>query len=435
MSSLLSDKVIEAAGGVVESDASGKELIAVIYRDRHGGEWGLPKGKRKDGEPWQDAALREVEEEIKLKPVIVGIAGATAYLAEGQPKVVLYWQMRFEGEVPPFVANDEAKRLLWLPPEEAIDRLSHAEEANVVRMAYPHVCSRKSATSSRALRIADCMHRFLVPILRRRALKRLASEVGTFRLELKARSSRAQGGKALAAAEKAIDAGDIDTGWRYLQTARRIELVNKNSRELAVEATAIRKEAERKLNEWRKKAVAKALDGTPDLENIYAAAWLRDEHYNNEAYKDGLRRNNAGRLAVFLIIAILLMLWITREGFLQTTANEWSNLANLGAVLVSLATFGLLGAAISAIIKSPKADVSARIPELIYTFRISLLRMLMGPASAILMYFMLQSDFATAILKLNEKGGYTVLIIAFVAGFSERLVLRIAEAVDRKASE
>lgn len=137
MSEKLDAQVIEAAGGIVELDTSEGQRIAVIYRERYGGEWSLPKGKRKAGESWQRTALREVNEEIGVTPVIVGIAGATAYLAGGVPKVVLYWRMRIEGDVPPFTPNKEVKKVTWLAPANAIERLTHLEEARIIRMIFP----------------------------------------------------------------------------------------------------------------------------------------------------------------------------------------------------------------------------------------------------------------------------------------------------------
>ncbi len=91
MASLYAATVIEAAGGVVERHTAAGCHIAVICRTRYGVEWGLPKGKRQAGETWQQVALREVEEETGLRPEIIGVAGATAYLAGGTPKLVLYW--------------------------------------------------------------------------------------------------------------------------------------------------------------------------------------------------------------------------------------------------------------------------------------------------------------------------------------------------------
>jgi 8-oxo-dGTP diphosphatase len=126
--------VIEAAGGVVERDTPEGVRFAVIYRERYGGEWGLPKGKRESGESWQETALREVREELGLSPTIVGIAGATAYLAGGKPKMVLYWRMRVDGEVlPPFVPNEEVTEVAWLTAAEAARRLTHREEARLLQ--------------------------------------------------------------------------------------------------------------------------------------------------------------------------------------------------------------------------------------------------------------------------------------------------------------
>jgi 8-oxo-dGTP pyrophosphatase MutT (NUDIX family) len=72
MSERLDANVIEGAGGIVERNTSKGIRIAVIYRKRYGGEWGLPKGKRQCGE---STALREVEEEIGLMPGIDDVSG------------------------------------------------------------------------------------------------------------------------------------------------------------------------------------------------------------------------------------------------------------------------------------------------------------------------------------------------------------------------
>jgi 8-oxo-dGTP diphosphatase len=131
--------VIEGAGGIVERHTPQGRVIAVIYRERYGGEWALPKGKRKTGETWQGTALREVEEEIGLRPVIVGMAGATTYLAEGAPKLVLYWRMRTVDEIHPFTANEEVKKIAWLTPPDAIGRLTHPEERDLVGRTFPGI--------------------------------------------------------------------------------------------------------------------------------------------------------------------------------------------------------------------------------------------------------------------------------------------------------
>src|SRR5436305_1824888 len=58
---------IKAAGGVVRRTADdGRLEFAVIYRPKYD-DWTLPKGKLDPGETFEQAALREVEEETGLK--------------------------------------------------------------------------------------------------------------------------------------------------------------------------------------------------------------------------------------------------------------------------------------------------------------------------------------------------------------------------------
>ena len=131
-------EVIEAAGGIIECVTSEGPLVAVAYRERYGGEWGLPKGKRQAGDSWQETALREVREATGLAPDIVAVAVATAYLAEGVPKIVLYWRMLVDRATEPFVPNEEVTKLVWLTPAQAVERLTHREEADFVRRIFEH---------------------------------------------------------------------------------------------------------------------------------------------------------------------------------------------------------------------------------------------------------------------------------------------------------
>lgn len=138
----ISDKVVEASGGIVERAMPGGVRIALIHRVRYGSEWALPKGKRRRSESWQHNALREVKEETGLDAKITGIAGATAYFAKGVPKLVMYWRMRVAGDLPAFMPNDEVTKLDWLTPRDAIARLTHADEADLVRRVFKRTGDR-----------------------------------------------------------------------------------------------------------------------------------------------------------------------------------------------------------------------------------------------------------------------------------------------------
>jgi 8-oxo-dGTP diphosphatase len=121
------DAEVLAAGGLVLRD--GPE-IAVVHRPRYD-DWSLPKGKLDPGEDFEQAALREVEEETGLTCRIKGTLGDTSYHDKrGRPKLVRYFQMTpEEGE---FAPNDEVDELRWLSPQEATDLLSYDFDRELV---------------------------------------------------------------------------------------------------------------------------------------------------------------------------------------------------------------------------------------------------------------------------------------------------------------
>ncbi len=64
----------------------------VVYRKRHQ-DWTLPRGKVKDGESFQEAAMREVQDETGCSCRIGNYLGTISYSDNGVPKVVLFWKM------------------------------------------------------------------------------------------------------------------------------------------------------------------------------------------------------------------------------------------------------------------------------------------------------------------------------------------------------
>jgi 8-oxo-dGTP diphosphatase len=120
---------VEAAGGVVVRDGE----VALVHRPRYD-DWTLPKGKLDPGESFEEAAVREVEEETGLRGRLVRELPAAEYEVSGRPKVVRYWLMDVEHEGP-FVPNDETDQLRWLAPDEALRLLTYDRDLDVLRAA------------------------------------------------------------------------------------------------------------------------------------------------------------------------------------------------------------------------------------------------------------------------------------------------------------
>jgi 8-oxo-dGTP diphosphatase len=119
---------VRAAGGVV-LDPEGR--VALVHRPRYD-DWTLPKGKLDRGESFEDAALREVEEETGLQCRLVRELPSSEYLdPKGRSKVVRYWLMEVEHD-PGFVLNDEVDELRWLPVEEAPALLTYPRDAEIL---------------------------------------------------------------------------------------------------------------------------------------------------------------------------------------------------------------------------------------------------------------------------------------------------------------
>jgi 8-oxo-dGTP diphosphatase len=125
-------RIVRSAGGVVWRPAAHGVEVLLIHRSRHR-DWSFPKGKAKKGETDEDCAVREVEEETGLRcPLGIQLAGTSYRDAEGRTKQVRYWAM----ELPvgaDAAAGDGVDEWVWLPPEEAEERLTWEHDRAVLR--------------------------------------------------------------------------------------------------------------------------------------------------------------------------------------------------------------------------------------------------------------------------------------------------------------
>src|SRR5256885_16723988 len=115
--------VIKAAGGILQRSTPRGDEVMVVYRKRHQ-DWTLPRGKVKDGESFQEAAMRQVLEETGCSCRIGNYLGTISYSDKGVPKVVLFWKMTLVVDKGA-ATNDETGQALWLQLPAANPRLTH----------------------------------------------------------------------------------------------------------------------------------------------------------------------------------------------------------------------------------------------------------------------------------------------------------------------
>jgi 8-oxo-dGTP diphosphatase len=118
---------VQAAGGLIVRDG----LVCVVHRPRYD-DWSLPKGKLEPGESFEQAALREVEEEARLRCALGDELPSDRYHDnKGRPKLVRWWAMTVVEDLG-FAVNDEVDELRWLPRDDALALLSYAHDRALI---------------------------------------------------------------------------------------------------------------------------------------------------------------------------------------------------------------------------------------------------------------------------------------------------------------
>jgi 8-oxo-dGTP diphosphatase len=103
----------------------------LIHRPRYD-DWSFPKGKLKRGESDEEAALREVEEEVGIRGTLGQELATTSYRdAKGRQKTVRYWAIELPRGVEP-IAGDGVDEWRWAPLEEAADELTWKRDREVL---------------------------------------------------------------------------------------------------------------------------------------------------------------------------------------------------------------------------------------------------------------------------------------------------------------
>jgi 8-oxo-dGTP diphosphatase len=155
---------IRAAGGIVRRRGE----VLLVHRPKYG-DWTFPKGKAKDGEPDDECALREVEEETGLRCRLGRELASTRYRALAGPKVVRYWEMTPLGGG--FAPSSEVDEIRWLPRDRASTLLSYRRDVDVLESLGPPplLVVRHASAGDREAWVGDDAARPLDPKGRRQA--------------------------------------------------------------------------------------------------------------------------------------------------------------------------------------------------------------------------------------------------------------------------
>ena len=115
---------LKAAGGLVVRDGR----VLLVHRERYD-DWTFPKGKLEDVEDWEQAALREVEEETGLVCELGPYVGSTHYMFREGMKEVRYFRMTSVGEAG---ASNEVDDVRWATLEEAHELCSYDHDRELL---------------------------------------------------------------------------------------------------------------------------------------------------------------------------------------------------------------------------------------------------------------------------------------------------------------
>ncbi|MEI8308727.1 MAG: NUDIX hydrolase [Chloroflexales bacterium] len=138
----MSAELIHAAGGVVFCYGPNQGPLILLICDKYG-VWTLPKGHLEDGENEADAAVREIAEETGIVCELGDLLHRMVYPIfkhdVWRDKQVAYFLARAT-YLPPTPRHDEGiTAACWLPPGEALARISYSQVRDVVRRAIARI--------------------------------------------------------------------------------------------------------------------------------------------------------------------------------------------------------------------------------------------------------------------------------------------------------
>ncbi len=125
-------------------DAPIKEAGAIVFwgenvvlRKNQNGHWLFPKGHIEEGERPEDAAVREVNEELGLNVKLQGKVGEVRYHYGGKEYSVVFFAARVQEPTSEWEKH-LGKDAFIMTPEEALSKLSFGDYTALLEEALKH---------------------------------------------------------------------------------------------------------------------------------------------------------------------------------------------------------------------------------------------------------------------------------------------------------
>ncbi|MBM3747939.1 MAG: hypothetical protein FJW34_19300 [Acidobacteria bacterium] len=233
----------------------------------------------------------------------------------------------------------------------------------------------------------------------------------------------------LAKAAARLKEGDLDGAWHSLRAADHLAIPHLDEQELWNREQMLSCEAENIKSEWRQSAIKKLLGGPPEKPadegralRLRDAAVVLTDYYETQYYKTWMLRDHLRRLLLISVAALVVFLALV--GLAGTPITQWPEWD--WKTLLAVLLFGVLGACLSATRKVSGETAASKNPERATEDAVTFSRTILGGIPALAVYAMLRAKLIqTANLEMPQ-----MLVFAFAAGFSERLVLKVLESVD-----
>jgi len=416
---------IDVVGIVWRSDDAGSERLAIVESTDSG--WSFPRGRVSDGLLHADAfpgALKLSSHLLSSSQVLHVEYDASNSLTP----IRVYWSARLQQIRSP---GDECESLRWVTPKKAAKRLADPNDLRALS-AYMMANSSFSGLEAKAA-MMRWFHRIFTSPKRTRLigeLRRTETRLSAYQLKGKSGTPYKAALSFFSKALTAFYQHDYEGSWKCLSEVRRLELSIMEPNELAAHRVEIEEEGRIKLNGWRAAAFKRLMKEDTTLEYLNHASSLIADSQETKFYNISLMRMQANLMAwLLIIISIIFLVFSTQLSGLQEPLSEKAGLNgnHYWTILVSAFLLGSMGASVSALMSFSQPQ-TLRVPDRLMDFIITLVRPVIGGASALVSSFL----FLSGIIHGDKFSLAFLFVVAFAFGFSERLVMRSVSGIEAK---